>query len=200
MTPDELRAALDLTPEAEAWLDESRTKIADDPAKLAVLFPAAGRKVGRGPIESLNGWTADDAARALLLDALPLPKAAAVSQAYTDGDNAEKRAVLRALPILGLGDEGLPLVRDALRTNDTRLVAAAMGPYAAAHLDDEGWRHGVLKCVFVGVPLAAVAHLADRADAELARMLSDFAKEREAAGRVVPDDVHLVLTLVDQEA
>ena len=28
-----------------------------------------------------------------------------------------------------------PLVEDALRTNDTRLVAAAVGPYAAAHLD-----------------------------------------------------------------
>lgn len=200
MTPDDLRAALDLTPEAAAWLEDSRRKIADDPARLAVLFPAAGRKVGRGALESLTGWTADDAARALLLDALPRPRAAAVSRAYADGDNAEKRAVLRALPILGLGDEGLPLVRDALRTNDTRLVAAAMGPYAAAHLDDEGWRHGVLKCVFVGVPVAAVAGLADRADAELARMLTDFAKEREAAGRVVPDDVHLVLHLADQES
>nr|WP_062331599.1 EboA domain-containing protein [Herbidospora sakaeratensis] len=200
MTPDDLRAALDLGPQAEEWLSSARAQVADDPARLAVLFPAAGRKVGRGALDGLTGWTADDAARALLLDALPRPRAAAVSRAYTEGDNAEKRAVLRALPILGLGDEGLPLVRDALRTNDTRLVAAAMGPYAAAHLDDEGWRHGVLKCVFVGVPLAAVASLADRADAELARMLADFAKEREAAGRVVPDDVHLVLNLVDQEA
>ncbi|WP_061289228.1 EboA domain-containing protein [Herbidospora cretacea] len=200
MTPDDLRAALDLTPEAEAWLSEGRAKVAADPAKLAVLFPAAGRKVGRGPLPSLPGWTADDAARALLLDALPQPRAEAVARAYTEGDNAEKRAVLRALPVLGLGDDGLPLVRDALRTNDTRLVAAAMGPYAAARLDDEGWRHGVLKCVFVGVPLAAVANLADRADAELARMLTDFAAEREAAGRVVPDDVHHALTLVDQES
>ncbi|MGW1682161.1 hypothetical protein [Saccharopolyspora sp. NPDC002376] len=33
------------------------------------------------------------------------------------------------------------------------------------------------------------------ADDELARMLTDFARERTAAGRPIPDDVHLVLRL-----
>ena len=41
------------------------------------------------------------------------------------------------------GRRCLPVVRDALRTNDTRLVAAALGPYAAAHLDDAAWRQAV---------------------------------------------------------
>ena len=45
------------------------------------------------------------------------------------------------------------LLADALRTNDTRLVAAALGPYATRHFDTESWRQGVLKCLFVGVPL-----------------------------------------------
>ena len=62
---------------------------------------------------------------------------------------------------------GLLHSRDALRTNDTRLVAAALGPYAAAHLDGHGWRQGVVKCVFMGVPLDAVADLDERADDEL---------------------------------
>ena len=83
--------------------------------------------------------------------------------------------MLKALPLLPIGDAAVPLLHDALRTNDTRLVAAALGPYAA-HLDDAAWRQGVLKCVFMGMPLAAVDGLDERADAELAAMLAAFAR------------------------
>lgn len=97
------------------------------------------------------------------------------------------------------GPDALPLVEDALRTNDTRLVAAALGPYAARHLDAHNWRHAVLKCLFTGVPVDAVAGLAERAraDAELARMLGDHAEERTAAGRPVPEDLRRVLALTE---
>jgi hypothetical protein len=97
--------------------------------------------------------------------------------------------VLRGLALLPIGDAGLPLVRDALRTNDTRLVAAALGPYAAVHLDPPAWRHGVLKCVFMGIPLSEVDGMDRRVDAELVRMLRSFAEERAAAGRSIPADV-----------
>ncbi len=88
-------------------------------------------------------------------------------------------------------------MRDALRANDVRLVAAAMGPFAAAHLDDHSWRHGVLKCLFVEVPLAAVAELTRRTDPELLRMVADYAAERRAAGREVPADA-LALLATDE--
>jgi hypothetical protein len=111
--------------------------------------------------------------------------------------------VLLALPALdapgranAIGDAALPIVRDALRTNDTRHVAAARGPYAAGHLDDAAWRQAVLKVIFMGIPVEQVAGLAERSDAELARMVRDFAAEREAAGRVVPPDALTVLALV----
>jgi hypothetical protein len=86
----------------------------------------------------------------------------------------------------------VPLPQDAIRTNDTRLVAAALGPYAA-HLDPPAWRQAVLKCVFMGVPLSVVDGLDERADAELAGMLASFAEERRAAGRDVPADALAVL-------
>ncbi|WP_210720206.1 EboA domain-containing protein, partial [Streptomyces galbus] len=68
---------------------------------------------------------------------------------------------------------------------------------AARHLDAHPWRHAVLKCLFTGVPVDAVARLADRArgDGELARMLTDHAAERTAAGRAVPEDLRHVLAL-----
>ncbi|GAA3008220.1 hypothetical protein Sfulv_52170 [Streptomyces fulvorobeus] len=104
--------------------------------------------------------------------------------------------MLRTLHRLDIGSAALPLVEDALRTNDTRLVAAAVGPYAAAHLDAHQWRHAVLKCLFTGVPVDCVDALARRAlgDLELARMLGDFAAERTAAGRDVPADLAYVLS------
>jgi hypothetical protein len=51
----------------------------------------------------------------------------------------------------------------------------------------------VLKCLFVGVPLAAVADLDRRTDAELLRMVSDYADERRVAGREVPVDAQRLL-------
>jgi hypothetical protein len=146
------------------------------------------------------GWTVDEAARALLLAALPPYRLAVeVENAYRYGDAGEKRAVLKALPMLPIGDAGVPLLHDALRTNDTRLIAAAMGPYAA-RLNDPAWRQGVLKCVFVGVPLAAVHGLDGRADAELAAMLDAFAQERRAAGRDVPADALALLDRISRGA
>ncbi|WP_443071958.1 EboA domain-containing protein [Streptomyces sp. NBC_01477] len=127
----------------------------------------------------------DEAARVVLLAGAG---AEAAADLYARGDRAERRAVLRALPYLDLGPGALPLIEDALRTNDIALVGAALGP-AAAVLDIGTWRQGVLKCVFLGIPLSAVAGLDERTDAELARMLLDFAHERVAAGRDVPADV-----------
>ncbi|PRY01731.1 EboA domain-containing protein [Allonocardiopsis opalescens] len=233
--------APDLALDARERLAGQAAEIAAEPSRVAVRFPAAARTVARGPADpadpgGLAGPTLDDQARAVLLAALrhglaargphtgaadadplvgggPLPPLAAeVAALYRFGDADEKRAVLRALPVLdagsaaeaadtadtvdpadAIGPAALPLVADALRTNDVRLVAAALGPYAARHLDADAWRQGVLKCLFVGVPLDAVAGLDRRADAELARMLAGYAVERAAAGRDVPADVWRVL-------
>jgi L-ribulose-5-phosphate 3-epimerase len=122
-----------------------------------------------------------------------------IAQLYRYGDDAERRGVLRALAALPaeIVPAGLELVKDALRANDIRLVAAAMGSFAARHLDDHNWRHGVLKCLFVGVPLDAVSDVDIRADAELLRMVGDYAEERKAAGRDVPADA---VTLLEARA
>ena len=180
-------------------LDDLRHALGGDPwqpgdaDRFAALFPAAGRRCGRSPLTGAPGWTTDEAARALLLAALPPDRLATeVEAAYRYGDADEKRAVLKALPLLPIGDAGVPLLHDALRTNDTRLVAAALGPYAR-HLDDAAWRQGVLKCVFMGLPLSVVDGLAERADGTLATMLDAFARERTAAGRTMPADAFTLL-------
>jgi len=198
--PADLHRRLDsrLTGAARAWLDQALDEAGTHPGTHGPISPwelrlaEAGRRCG--PEHA-------DAVRVLILHAARADDAA-LTRVYQQGTAAERRAVLHALPHLVPGPDALPLVEDALRTNDTRLVAAAVGPYAARHLDPHQWRHAVLKCLFTGVPVAAVADLHRRAhaDAELARMLGDYAAERTAAGRPVPADLHRVLTLTDPTA
>ncbi|MEV5802425.1 EboA domain-containing protein [Streptomyces collinus] len=197
--PEALRDHLDthLEPDARAWLHRA-------------LQEAAAHPGGHGPISVWElrlaeaarrcGTRHADAARVLILHAADADPAA-LTRVYRQGTAAERRAVLHALPHLVPGPDAVPLVEDALRTNDTRLVAAAVGPYAARHLDQHAWRHAVLKCLFTGVPVDAVSGLAERAhsDAELARMLADFAAERTAAGRPVPSGLYRVLALAGTE-
>lgn len=195
------------------WLVAAEARIRRRPAAVHEEFPAAGRMVGRTPLypgtdpQGLLHGCVDDLARARLMAALveaaPAPTLdQEVAQLYHHGDDAERRAVLRAAPILPTTSVGtaLALVTDALRTNDHRLVAAAMGPFASRHLDQHQWRHGVLKCLFLGVPLAAVAGLRHRADTELTRMAADLAAERRAAGREIGPDLRALTDMAVQSA
>jgi hypothetical protein len=189
MTPDELRAVVAAVP-GRTWLAEAEDQVRTDPDSIGPLFARAGRKLGREPVPGRPGWTPGLAGRILLL--LALGDAERTARLYWQGDAAERLAVLHALPLLPIGDAGVPLAEDALRTNDTRLVAAALGPYAA-RLDAATWRQGVVKCVFMGIPLSVVDRLDDRADADLTAMLAALARERAAAGRRMPADALALL-------
>ncbi|MFI9814194.1 EboA domain-containing protein [Saccharothrix variisporea] len=168
-----------------SWVAAAERQIRADPTALERLFAGAGR-VDRAREDDL---------RVRLLEAYPGDLAGTLTTLYRHGSSAERRAVLRALGTVGarVPEVGVELVKDALRTNETGLVAAALGPFAREHLDQHSWRHGVLKCLFMGVPLDVVAGLAERTDDELLRMVAGFADEREAAGRAVPEDALALL-------
>ncbi|WP_380166695.1 EboA domain-containing protein [Jannaschia sp. R86511] len=192
-----LQAELDarLDDDSRAAYAAARQRVTDDPGSLDVVFPATGRTVGRAPLApgdttGLLG-SVDDLARVLLLLAAT-DRADLARHLYRDGDAAERRAVVRALHLLPAAGDVDDLLADALRTNDPRLVAAAMGPAADA-LDDDAWRQAVLKCLFTGVPLACVHRLQERRDDTLEVMAARYVAERVAAGRDVPADVGDVL-------
>ncbi|MEF3402745.1 EboA domain-containing protein [Agromyces sp. CCNWLW203] len=202
------------------WTITAVGDVTADPKRISALFPAAGRGVGRDPVDperdplGLVLGTADDAARASLVQAFIAAAddeaaAAGLAELYRYGDDAERRGVLCGLnaeaqatdanaglplaePIVASGRE---LVADALRTNDPRLVAAALGAFAAAHLDQHGWRHGMLKALFMGIPLEAVAGIDERVDDELARMAAALIAERRAAGRDISADMTRLATI-----
>ncbi|GAA3885532.1 EboA domain-containing protein [Leifsonia kafniensis] len=187
------------------WVLDGVREVEAEPQRIVGLFPAAGRAVGREPVDPVSDplglvhGTADDRARERLVQALlaalpPHDAARMLGELYHFGDDAERRGVLRGLnaaPHLAdtVVTTGLELVADALRTNDPRLVAAALGSFSGRHIDQHGWRHGVLKAVFMGVPLAAVSDVERRSDAELARMAAALIAERRAAHRDISDDI-----------
>ena len=192
---DTIRGALD--ERAQAQLDALTAEVPEDPSRLGRVFPAAARKTGRGPLAGADDVLVEDAVRVSLVRAAgrsldPEPLLSELREVYRYGDSDEKRAVLHALSGTPEDVDGSDILLDALRTNDTRLVAAAMGPHSD-RLDDDAWRQGVLKCLFTGVPVASVTGLARRADRELAEMVQRYRREREAAGRDVPPDVQVVL-------
>ena len=194
---------------ATGWLAEAVAGVRQDPGTLAEPFAWAARRVGRDPLRPgtdpggvVHGTVADAARAALVVaafdgDVAQDALAEELRTRYREGDTGERRGVLRGLDAVTVRGPlppelvavGAELAADALRTNDPSLVAAATGPFAAAHLDQHSWRHAVVKLVFQQVSLDAVAGLTERADAELARMAGDLAAERRAAGRVVPDDL-----------
>ncbi|MDJ0376866.1 EboA domain-containing protein [Cryobacterium sp. PH31-L1] len=208
-----------LTDAASTWLEGARADVQQNPALITRYFPVVSRRCGRAPLEAgdpqgLRHGTVDDAARGVLLGALRVSGQARVDlldDLYRHGDAGEKRGVLRGLHRLdtpgadpanpsadpgtdpGIGPALLALIDDALRTNDLRLIAAAVQPYGAHYLGADAYRHAVVKCVFTGVPLHVVGNLAERQGPELARMLVDLAHERAAAGRGIPPDIHAVV-------
>ncbi|AKZ53233.1 hypothetical protein SAM23877_7489 [Streptomyces ambofaciens ATCC 23877] len=178
--------------EAHHWLSAAHAAATAQDARWELHFAEAGRRCG--PAHA-------DSARVLLLTAAR-PHPATLTRLYRQGTAPERRAVLLALHPLHCDPAvGLPLVEDALRTNDTTLFTAALGPYTARHLDAHQWRHAVLKCLFTDVPVTRIDGLAARArgDAELARMLRAHAAERTAAHREIPAGLPHVLALTQEQ-
>ncbi|MEV1121913.1 EboA domain-containing protein [Actinosynnema sp. NPDC049800] len=165
------------------WLAWAEQSLRADPSSIRTLFPVVGRAVRSGQRE----------ARTRLLVAYVENSgdaAEGLTTLYRQGTSAERLGVLRGLADIGdrVPGTGVDLVKDALSSNESGLVAAAMGAFAARHLDQRTWRQGVLKCLVMSIPLTVVSDLDRRADDELLRMVSAFADERRAAGRPVPPD------------
>lgn len=194
--PTTLAARLDdrLGDDSRTWLDTTRQQVAGDAGAMAARFPAVSRHVGTATLDpdadpdDPFAWHVDDAARALLVAALDDDaRERELRDCYRHGDARERRGVLRSLEVVDVDpDVAAVLVDDALRTNDTRLMAAALGPAGVATLDDHGFAQAVLKAVFVELDLLAIAEVPARVTPELSRMMADFVHERVAAGRSIP--------------
>ncbi|MDB4954506.1 MAG: hypothetical protein JWO36_2075 [Myxococcales bacterium] len=167
----------------------------DDKVAILAAFSGAARAVGKAPIgvPDRGTWGTDELARAMLL--LRAQPRVTPEELWARGDNRERQAVLKALPLLRDPERYLPLAIESCRSNVLTVfeAIACETPYPARYFPDLNFNQLVLKAAFSGVALARITNLGSRLNAELARMAGDFAAERRAAGRPVPDDLALVM-------
>ena len=112
------------------------------PSRRPAARPAAARSPG--PTTSCRGRRTRGSPRA---DRGALPRAATRAEAelrelYRYGDAAERRGGPARPAGSTSATAASTSLLDALRTNDTRLIAAALGPYATEHLDDDAQSPG----------------------------------------------------------
>lgn len=178
--------------EALAWFEEQRRRVAaGDERALFLGLGLAGRRVGRAllPAPRLPPWSADQAARALLLLALPADDErrwlAALDRCFHAGTVEELVACYQALPLLPHPALLAARAAEGVRSSIVPVFAAVAldSPYPAAHLAEAAWNQMVLKAFFCGADVDRIAGLRERLNPELGRMLAGYASERRAARR-----------------
>jgi hypothetical protein len=191
---------------ALAWLDQRVAQIrAGNLRLLYATYSAAARQLGHGelrlePAELASAqalrpgwqparWSLDEFARAYLLLSVPAADPDAFSGTLaTLAASAELReliALYKSLPLLPHAAAHRALAVEGVRSNMQAVFEAVVldNPYPAEQFEPLAWNQLILKALFLGCPLHRIQGLEQRANATLARMLSDFAHERWAAGR-----------------
>jgi hypothetical protein len=197
---------------ARAWLEGELARLGPgSPEKdLYIALGMAPRRLGRADLAletadleqaeaARPGWdprglSVDQAARILILllaGGSGEAFAARFRQLCRTADVAESIAFYRGLPLYPDPELLEAQAAEGTRTNMRAIFEAVAhrNPYPREQFAHNRWNHMVLKALFVGSPLHPIQGLDERANPELARMLSDYAHERWAAGRPVSPEL-----------
>lgn len=202
-----------LTAAQADWLQQRLALVCDSTEQrdLAITFGLIPRKLSRDDLalsdsesvaanEARAGWlpqhwTVDDAARTLLLltrfdgDADGLGDG--VKQLCRTADLSESIALYNGTAVYPMSDTLSQQIGEGLRSN-MRVIFEAIAhrnPCPRDHFDEHRWNHMVLKALFTESTLSPIVGLDERANAELALILCDYADERRAAGRRVSPEL-----------
>ncbi|MEM9003836.1 MAG: EboA family metabolite traffic protein [Cyanobacteria bacterium P01_F01_bin.86] len=192
-----------------SWLDQTVQQLAESASErvLFTRFSAASRQVGKADLaltedelevaQTLRAgwmpgqWSIDQATRSLLLLTFPSQDAdryvGALEKLFAAADVAEQVALYQSLPLFPHPEKFKARAIDGLRTNITAVfnAIALHNPYPTDYFEEAAWNQMVLKALFVDSRLSQIQGLDTRVNVKLARMLSDYAHERWAAGRAV---------------
>lgn len=102
-------------------------------------------------------------------------------------DTGELETFLKYLVLLPNAEDFSYVAVDALRTNIVSVFDAisAYNPYPALYFDDQQWNQMFLKAAFMDRDLTTFNSIDEKANKDLARIISDYAHERWAAGREI---------------
>lgn len=140
---------------------------------------------------SVKGWTADRLCRVCFLMSLDTSDQdryfKTIENLFLAAEMTELAALYSSLPVLAFPEIWKMRCAEGIRSNIGIVLEAIMyeNPYPAEHLDEKAWNQLVMKAFFTHKDIKRIYGFDDRANAELALILSDYAHERWAAGRSV---------------
>ncbi len=195
------------------WIDAQTARItaAPDARVLTQAIGLASRKVGKQPLAldgpetvaahqlrpgiDVRGWTIDQVTRILLVlasyDGGEETFPARLGNLVRSGEIGEQLALLRGLPLYPDPQRLLPIAAEGIRSAMRPIFEAVAhaSPYPAEQFSEAMWNQMVVKALFIDSTLAPIQDLDHRRNADLARMLVDYAHERWAAARAVSPEL-----------
>lgn len=202
-----------LQPAQLAWLDDQIARIADANAgpALALSIGLAPRKLGKADLAldqteiaagsklrpglDPTGWSIDQAARILLVlasfDGDEARFTERLDKLFVGGEIGEHMALFRGLPLYPAQERLVARAAEGIRSAVQPVFEAVAhaNPYPYELFSETQWNQMVLKALFIGSTLDPIQGLDKRRNADLAKMLIDYAHERWSAGRVVSPEL-----------
>lgn len=202
-----------LTSEAQAWLDREIAIIetGERPLQLAIAVGLAPRKVGKADLDltpaerqsgravrpglDTTGWSTDQAVRILLTLASHRGNdahfAAGIGRLFAAAEIGEQIALLQGLALFPAPALLVSYATEGVRSAMQPIFEAVAhrNPFPCEAFSEAQWNQMVVKTLFIGSRLAPIQGLDQRRNADLARMLIDYAAERRAAGRSISPEL-----------
>ena len=193
-----------------AWLQKQLENLKTE-KEFYLAFSVAPRFTGKKPLHFTHAdlqeaqtlrsgfnpqnWTADQAARALLVLAIPheTPEAyvATLNKVFSTADLSELATLYASLPLLPYPEQHVKRAAEGVRTTMTQVfdAIALNNAYPHDYLPEEAWNQMVVKSVFNVRPLYRIYGLDNRRNQALANIAIDYAHERWAAGRTLTPEL-----------
>ena len=196
-----------LSPEAWSWLAEKCVLENQSARQLNIAFVSMPQKTGKAPIHytakqaealslarpyfTIDNWTIDRLCRVWLLLHIDSAKKddyfRSVENLFLAAEMNELVALYSSLPVLLYPELWHGRCSEGIRSNIGTVLEAIIcnNPYPSEQLTDAAWNQLVMKAFFTDKPIHRIVGLDQRANVELANMLSDYANERWSASRTV---------------
>ena len=215
---DVIRA--NVSPDTWTWLQQFK-KLPNNYSALNTAFMIIPRKTGKSAIaindlqfdlsievaiNPFKNWTIDRLCRVWLLlqwDNTDKDKYyQTIENLFLSAEMNESVALYSALPFFAYPEIWIKRCAEGIRSNIGSVLEAIMynNPYPLTYLDQAAWNQLILKAFFTEKNVPLIIGLDERANKELALVLSDYARERWAAGRKVnPTLWRLVAGFIDDK-
>ena len=196
-----------LSPVAWSWLAEKCILENQSAHQLNIAFVSMPRKTGKAVIHctarqteaillarphfTINNWSIDRLCRLWLLLHIDSTKQddyfRAIENLFLAAEMNELVALYSSLPVLSYPEMWRDRCAEGIRSNIGSVLEAIIcnNPYPTEQLSEAAWNQLVMKAFFTDKPIHQIIGLDQRANRELAGMLSDYANERRAASRSV---------------